>query len=74
MEILMGRGGDKTKPIQSQSPAFGRKSDNSGCVAGRLLPRVGRDTRRMGRKFPVCCVLISSVLPSFALIFIKENI
>src|SRR4030042_3495464 len=28
-------------------PAFGRKSDNSGCVAGRLLPRVGRETDRM---------------------------
>jgi len=35
-------------------PAFGRKSeilnpksDNSGGVAGRLLPRVGRETDRM---------------------------
>jgi len=36
----------------SQMPPFGRKSealssksDNSGCVAGRLLPRVDRETR-----------------------------
>src|SRR4030042_3657955 len=27
MEILMGLCGEKTKPIQSQSPAFGRKSE-----------------------------------------------
>ena len=26
MEILAGEGSEKTKPIQSQSPAFGRKS------------------------------------------------
>jgi hypothetical protein len=31
----------KNKP---NMPAFGRKSDNSGGVAGRLLPRVGRET------------------------------
>jgi len=32
----------------SQIPAFGRNSDNSGSVAGCLLPRVCRETRRMG--------------------------
>jgi len=31
-------------------------------------------TRWVGRNFPVCWVLISSALPAFALIFIKENI
>jgi hypothetical protein len=37
--ILAVLGGEKTKPIQSQSAAFGCKYDISGFVAGRLLPR-----------------------------------
>ena len=44
----------KNKPNQSQSPAFGRKSeariqksDNSGAFTGCLLPRVGRQTSWM---------------------------
>ena len=47
MEILVGRGSKKTKPNKANMPAFGRKYDNSGGVAGRLLPRVGRETDRM---------------------------
>jgi len=41
----------QTKPNKANMPAIGRKSearspksDNSGCVAARLLPRVGRET------------------------------
>ena len=45
----------KNKAKQSQMPGFGRKSevlnsksDNSGGVAGCLLPRVGRETSWKG--------------------------
>ncbi len=44
-------GVEENNANQSQTPGFGRKSearssksDNSGCVAGRLLPRVGLET------------------------------
>jgi len=74
MAINQLAGHKKTKPIQSQSPAFGRKSDNSGCVAGRLLPRVGREARSVGRNSPFYRGLITSALSSFSLIFIKKNV
>src|SRR4030042_3359809 len=48
-----GPGQHKNKANQSQLPAIGWKSDNSGCLAGRLLPRVGRETRRVGRNSSV---------------------
>ena len=51
MEILMVRAGEKQTQFKPNIPAVGRKSealssksDNSGYVAGRLLPRVGRET------------------------------
>ena len=34
-------------------PAFGRKSDNSGFIAGRLLPRVGREIRRKALSYGI---------------------
>jgi hypothetical protein len=37
----------KNKAKQSQSAAFGR-NDNSGFVAGRLLPRFIREKERTG--------------------------
>jgi len=51
-------GQPENKAKQSQLPAFGWKSE----------------TRWVGRNSPVCRVLITSVLPSFSLIFIKENV
>jgi hypothetical protein len=60
---LQLRSGQALSSVEwSQTPGFGWESDNSGCVAGRLLPRVGRETRRVGRNFPVCHVLITSML------------
>ena len=50
MEILLGRDGEKTKPIQSQSPAFGWKSEarnpksDTGCWMGGV-PSHGYDLR-----------------------------
>ena len=50
--VLGGLRQRKTKPNKANMPAFGwkskvriPKSDNSGGVAGCLLPRVGRETR-----------------------------
>ena len=56
-----GPGQRKNKANQSQLPAIGWKSDNSGCLAGRLLPRVGRETRRVGRNSSVWRFLLVKV-------------